>query len=363
MAKDYYKILGVDKSASADEIKKAFRTLAHKHHPDKNDGNDEKFKEINEAYQILSDEKKRQQYDQFGQTFDQAGFGGGAQGNPFSGFGGFQGGGGFADVDIDEIFGDFFGGFRRQSGRKAQANRGRDLEMTISISFVDAALGVKRDISLRKSVGCETCEGSGAKKGTTPESCSTCSGSGQVNHVRQTFLGAIQTQTVCGTCSGSGKTIKDKCTTCSGSGTQQKESEITLDVPGGIESGHRLRMSGAGDAGKQGGQAGDLYVNVHVEPDPRFKRHGEVIMSEERVPFTLSVLGGKIDVETVDGDVTLKIPSGTKSGKQFSLKQKGAMRLGSSRRGEHIVTVQVDVPQKLSSEQKKLLKKLQDAGL
>ncbi len=361
MSKDYYKILGVDKSATQDEIKKAFRRAAHKHHPDKNNGDEAKFKEVNEAYQVLGDEKKRKQYDQFGSNFDQAGFAGG---NPFSGFGGFQGAQGFSDVDIDEIFGDFFGGFRQQrrSGVK-QNNRGRDLEINMRVSFKEAVLGTKKNIKLNKNIACDTCAGTGAKKGTSPVTCSTCNGTGQVSQVRQSFLGQIQTQVVCPECSGQGKIIKDKCSDCAGSGVKTKESNIEISIPGGVETGHRLRMTGAGDAGKNGGQAGDLYVHVVVENNTDFKRKEETIYSEQTIPFTTAVLGGKVNIRVIDGEVSLKIPSGTRSGEQFSLRNKGAMKLGTTRRGNHIVTIQVAVPKKLTYEQKKIIKKLAQEGL
>ncbi len=365
MSKDYYKILEVDKSATKDELKKAFRKQAHKYHPDKNKGEEAKFKEINEAYQVLSDEKKRKQYDQFGSTFDQAGGGGG---NPFSGFGGFQGGGaqGFSDVDVDEIFGDFFGGFGGGGrGRRAKTvdNRGRDLEIEMRVSFYEAVLGANRTIKLNKTVSCDTCAGSGAKVGTTADTCKTCQGAGQVSQVRQSFLGQIQTQVVCPECSGNGKVIKEKCSDCAGSGTRQREVSLDVSIPGGVETGHRLRMNGAGDAGKNGGADGDLYVHIHVEADREFKRERDVILSKQTIPFSVATLGGKIDVKVIDGKVSLKIPAGAKSGTQFNIKSKGAMKLGTARRDSHIVTINVSVPDKLSAAQKKLMKELSKEGL
>jgi len=361
MSKDYYKILGVEKSATQDEIKKAFRKAAHQHHPDKSNGNEAKFKEINEAYQVLGDEKKRKQYDQFGSTFDQAGAGGG---NPFSGFGGFQGGGqGFSDIDIDEIFGDFFGGFGGRTHSSRASSRGRDLEIEMRVSFRESVLGSKRNIKLNKTVVCDTCTGSGAKAGTAPETCRTCGGSGQVSQVRQSFLGQIQTQVVCPECYGHGKIIKDKCPNCSGTGTRQREVSLDINIPGGVETGHRLRMSGVGDAGKNSAPNGDLYIHIVVEADKEFKREGNNILSKQTIAFSIATLGGKIDVQTIDGKVSLKIPSGTKSGTQFSLKNKGSLQLGSARRGNHMVTINLAVPDHLTHEQKKLIKQLSDTGL
>ena len=358
MSKDYYKILGIEKNATKEEIKKAFRRLAHKYHPDKGNGNEEKFKEVNEAYQVLSDDKKRQQYDQFGQTFDQSGFAGGQ--NPFSGFDFSQG---FTDIDIDEIFGDFFGGFRRSSGRAKVDKQGRHLELEIEVDFKEAALGGKKRITLQKNLVCQKCSGSGAKSTSSIETCSVCDGSGRQTHVRQTFLGAIQTQTVCQSCQGEGKIIKDKCPTCDGHGLVKGEQEVDIDIPGGVQNGQRLRLSGFGDAGIRGGKSGDLFVYIRIKPDPLFTREGDTIFSEIKVPFSTAVLGGKVDVKVVDGSVKLKVPAGTKSGEKFKLKGKGARKLGGVRRGDHVVVVNVEVPRQLTPEQKRLIKDLKGRGL
>lgn len=365
MSKDYYKILGVDKSASKEEIKKAFRRLAHKYHPDKDSGDEAKFKEVNEAYQVLSDDKKRQQYDQFGQTFEQSGFAGGQ--NPFSGFDFSQGFGGFSqgfsDIDIDEIFGDFFGGFRRSTARKSSVRQGGDLELELQIDFKEAALGTKKKIIIQKNLVCDKCSGTGAKSASDIETCPVCHGSGRQAHVRQTFLGAIQTQTICQNCQGEGKIIKNKCQACGGKGFIKGSQEVEVDIPGGVQNGQRLRLAGYGNAGLRGAENGDLFVYIKILPHEKFTREGSTIYSEIKIPYSLAVLGGKVDVETIDGLVKLKIPAGTQSGEKFKLKNKGARKLGGMRRGGHIVTVKVDVPKKLTSAQKKIIKDLQAAGL
>lgn len=365
MSKDYYKILGIEKNATAEEIKKAFRKLAHKYHPDKGTGDDAKFKEVNEAYQVLGNEQKRSQYDQFGQTFDQNGFGGGQ--NPFSGFDFSKGFGnfsqGFSDVDIDEIFGDFFGGFGRSSARRQQTARGNDLEIELAVSFSEAALGTQKEIDITKNIECDNCQGSGAKSGSKTEKCSTCQGSGHESHLRQTFLGAIKTQTVCSSCQGEGKIIKDKCNKCSGKGFVRGNQRVKIDIPGGVEPGQRLRLSGYGEAGQRSAPAGDLYVYIKVLPQDVFQREGDTVYSTEKISYSLAVLGGKTDVRTIDGKISLKIPAHTSSGSKFKLRGKGARRLGSVRRGDQIVIVRIDIPEKISSEQKRLIKNLEKSGL
>ena len=355
MSKDYYKILGVEKNASADDIKKAFRKLAHEHHPDKNNGQDTKFKEANEAYQVLSDKNKRAQYDQFGSAFS-AGGGGGAQGNPFGGSNPFAGFGGAQQTDFDfdlgDIFGSFFGG---QGQARTRTKRGRDLEINLAISLKEAVFGVSKTISIKKQQSCGPCQGTGAKNGTSFDNCSGCGGSGRISTV---ILGQFQTQTACPECQGQGKQIKEKCGACNGQGNILENQDINIEVPGGIDDGQSIRLSGQGDSGANGAPAGDLYVNIAVNPEVGFVRENFDLVSEIKIPFTLAVLGDEIKVKTIDGQVKLKIPAGTQSGKKFILRGKGVTRLKSRGRGNQIVIVNVDVPQKLTRKQKQLIEEL-----
>jgi molecular chaperone DnaJ len=358
MAKDFYKTLNVDKTASAAEIKKAFRKLAHEHHPDKNGNADnaEKFKEINEAYQVLSNKEKRQQYDQFGSTFDGAGanpFGGG---NPFGGanmggfdFSGAQG----ADFDLGDIFGQFFGG-GAPNGR-ARSQRGNDIQVDMEISLKEAVFGKSEVFSLRKQVVCQPCSGTGADKGISYEDCKTCAGSGKIT---TTVLGTFRTQTICPECSGKGKLIKDQCGACHGQGFNEENTDIQVEIPAGIDDGQAIRLAGQGNAGQNGAPAGDLYVTIHVKNEAGFERHANDLISEYDIPFTMAALGGDIQVKTIDGKVKLKIPAGTPSGKQFILRDKGVTHLRARGRGNHVVIVNVDVPTKLSKKQKQLLEEL-----
>ena len=361
MSKDYYKILGVDKSASDVEIKKAFRKLAHKYHPDKNNGNDAKFKEANEAYQTLSDKNKRAQYDQFGSAFSGAGGAGGfGGGNPFGqGSGGFdfsnfssqtQGG---ADFDLGDLFGSFFGGQRGSNHGGSQ--RGVDLEVNVEITLKEAVFGVNKNISIKKQNKCQSCKGTGAKEGTSFVNCTACGGSGRIT---TTILGQFQTQTACPECRGQGKSIKEKCGACHGAGVTTEHQDIKVEIPGGIDTGQSIRLSGQGDSGAHAAPAGDLYINILVKPETNLVRDGFNLISEIKIPFTTAALGGEIKVSTIDGQVKLKIPSGTQSNKKFILRNKGVTKLKSRGRGDQIVIVQVDVPTKLSRKQKKLLEEL-----
>ena len=355
MGKDYYKTLGIEKGATDQEIKRAFRALAHKYHPDKNGGEDnlKKFKEINEAYQVLSNKEKRQQYDQFGTTFDQAGMGGG---NPFGGqgFGGFdfsqaQG----ADFDLGDIFGSFFGG--GGPGGRARSSRGEDIQMDIDISLKESVFGKSETLSIRKQNKCQPCQGTGADKGTSFDECKTCGGTG---HITSTVLGTFRTQTACPDCQGKGKSIKDKCGACHGAGSNTENVDIRVEIPAGIDDGQSIRLAQQGNAGKNGNPAGDLYVRVHVKEEKGFVRDGDDLITEYNVPFTMTALGGQIEVKTIDGKVKLKVPAGTPSGKKFMLKGKGVGHLRASGRGDQIVIVNVDVPTKLTKKQKQLLEEL-----
>ncbi|HUT22081.1 MAG TPA: molecular chaperone DnaJ [Candidatus Bipolaricaulota bacterium] len=352
-SKDYYKTLGVEKNASQDEIKRAFRKLAHQYHPDKPDGNEQKFKEVNEAYQALGDEKKRQQYDQFGSTFDQAGAGG---------FGGFSGqnpfGGGFSSANFDmgdlgDIFGDVFG-FGSRSRRQA---RGADIEMDLTVDFMEAVFGAEKVISLNKNIVCPNCSGNGAEPGSKIYECPACKGSGRQSRVQQTILGAIQTQVACPDCGGKGRKIEKKCSRCKGMGIVNENEEIKVSVPAGIDNGESLKLSGRGEAASSG-EAGDLYLHIRVRPSDQFERRGYDILSNQQISFARAALGDKMEINTIDGEVSLKIPAGTQPGTKFRLKGKGIPKLRGYGRGDHWVIIDVNVPKNLTREQKDLLNKL-----
>ncbi len=357
--KNYYNILGVKKNASQDDIKKAFRKLAHQHHPDKKSGDEAKFKELNEAYQALSNPQKRAQYDQFGSTFEQARGQGGFSGfeNGFSGFtNGFN-------VDMDDL-GDIFGnigdifGFssRGGGGGGRQAKRGHDIQVALTIGFIEAIFGVEKEISLKKTVKCEKCQGEGRKQGSTIETCKTCNGSGRVNKVQRTIFGNMQTQMTCHDCEGEGKIFKEKCSACDGIGIINKIVNFKVKIPAGINNNETIRLSGLGEAVAKRGQAGDLYLKIKVSPDHRFERDGVNIKSCAKIGFSQAALGDKIEVATVDGSVDLKIPEGTQSGRVFILRGKGAPYLNSHGRGDHLVEVIIKTPTNLSRKQKELLK-------
>lgn len=361
MAKrDYYEVLGVGKTASADELKKAYRRLAIEHHPDRG-GSEEKFKEINEAYEVLKEPSKRQRYDQFGH----AGVGSSAasDGNPFSGFGGqgqefsFD----FGDLGLGDIFGSFFGGNAGgQRGRRQ--NRGRDVETGVEITFEQAVFGTEVDLRLTLEDTCEHCKGTTVEPGHELKNCDQCKGTGQISRVTRTIFGNIQQATTCPKCHGSGKIPEKECTVCRGKGTQRKEQSIKLKIPAGIDDGATIRLREHGEA-IANGQKGDLYVNIKVKPHKKFTREGDLILSNERVDMVDAALGTEINVETVDGPIQMKVPIGTQSGTDFKLSGHGVPNLNrSGSRGAHIVTVIVDTPTKLSKEQSELLKKLKTTG-
>ncbi len=354
MAKrDYYEVLGVGKNASADEIKKAFRKKAIEYHPDKEGGDEAKFKEVNEAYEILKDEKKRQRYDQFGH----AGVGGGAAGDPFSGFSGFGGQSqninfDFGDLGLGDIFGSFFGGGQQ---RQRRAKRGRDVETDVVITFEQAVFGTEVELNMVMEDVCEHCKGTTAEPGHDLKACSTCKGSGQVINVTRTIFGNIQQATVCPTCQGSGKVPEKVCSVCKGKGTKSKNQEVKLKIPAGIDDGATIRLREHGEA-MANAPRGDLYVNVRVKAHKHFTREGDLILSEETVSMVDAALGTEIDVDTVDGPIKMKIPAGTQSGTDFKLSGHGVPHLrGAGTRGAHIVTINVETPQNLSKEQKELL--------
>lgn len=355
MAKDYYTILGVDKNASDDDIKKAFRKLAHQHHPDKG-GDDVKFKEVNEAYQVLGNKEKREQYDRFGQTFGAnggPGMGGMRWEDVAQGFDGFQSEG----IDLGDLFGDMFGfgGGRSRTRRHVQ---GRDIELRVELSFAEAAFGVTRSVHIEKAVQCPHCKGTGAEPGAGTETCPTCKGSGRAERLQQTILGTIRTAGVCPKCEGAGSIPKKLCTTCCGETIVHRPTTLEVNVPAGIENGQTVRVAGQGEAGQRGGQPGDLFLNVHVVPDARFKREGANVLAETAVTLTQAALGVVISVPTIEGGVEVTIPAGTQSGRILRLKGKGAGRLNGHGRGDHLLTVTVKTPEKLTKKARKLLEEL-----
>ncbi len=354
--RDYYEVLGVAKNASADEIKKAFRRLAVQYHPDKEGGSEEKFKEINEAYEVLKDQSKRQRYDQFGH----AGVGGaaGGGGNPFGG--GFNGQNvNFDFGDLGDIFGNFFGGASQQRSR--QPNRGRDVEIQIELSFEEAVFGAERDIKIDLEDTCEHCKGTTVEPGHDLKTCDTCKGSGQVVNVMRTIFGNIQQASVCPTCKGRGKVPEKVCTVCRGKGTQRKEQKMTLKIPAGVDDGATIRLRERGEATANGSK-GDLYVHLRVKAHKKFTREGDLILSEEHVSMVEAALGTEVDIPTVDGKVRMKVPAGTQSGTDFKLSNHGVPHLEKTTRGAHIVTILVDTPTKLNKQQKELLQEFYKSG-
>ncbi len=398
MPKDYYKSLGVDKGASKDEIKKAFRKLAHEHHPDKTGGKDDKFKEINEAYSILSDDSKRAQYDQFGSA-GPGGFGGqggaggqgfggqgGAGGQGFGGFdfSGFSGGfgqqGGFSqdgvEFDLGDLFGGIFGGSRGggRGGRQRQA-KGADIQVDLEISFRESIFGVDKEFSIHRTATCEHCKGSRGEPGTSMDTCKTCNGQGRVVETRRSVFGAFQSERVCDVCAGSGKIPKEKCKECKGKGVQSKKDNITVVIPAGIQAGETLRVSGKGEA-VVGGATGDLYIQIHVRrtnKDEHIQRDGINLITEHEIRLSDSLLGGEAKIETLDGPLTVAIPQGITHGEVLRVRGKGVPHGNgaesvatstspSTKRGDLLVKIKVAIPRKLSKEAKKLAEELRKEG-
>ncbi len=350
MAKrDYYEVLGVPKTANEEEIKKAYRTLAKKYHPDvsKEENAAEKFKEVQEAYEVLSDPAKRDQYNRFGHDGPQMG---GFDGFGFSGFGGF---GGFED-----ILSSMFGGRTRTSGNARRPSRGSDLRTSLIISFEEAAFGTEKELSINKHETCSRCNGLGAESKSDISVCSRCHGSGRIIVEQASIFGRIQTETACSTCGGSGEIIKNKCSLCGGDGRIKKLSKIKVKIPSGIEDGQGLKLSGYGEAGRKGGMNGDLYINVNVRPHEIFSRDGLDIYMEMPITFSQAALGANIIVPTLTGNVNLKIPSGTQTGTKFKLSGKGINNSRTMDTGHQYVIVNLVTPNKLSAEQKDLFKKL-----
>jgi molecular chaperone DnaJ len=354
--KDYYATLGVPKNASQADIKKAYRKLAQQHHPDANAGNaqaEERFKEISGAYDVLGDEDKRTAYDR-AREMGAGGFGGGFPGGAGGGFGGYPGGVRFetGDVDLEDLLGGVFGGSAR---RRTRQRRGADLETEVTLSFADAMAGVTIPVTLTGPAPCTTCRGSGAAPGTQPVTCPTCSGSGQVS-VNQGFFSMAQT---CPECRGTGRLIATPCPTCGGAGATRRKRTIQVKVPAGVKDGARIKVAGKGEPGGAGAPAGDLYARIHVQPDDRFGRKGDDLTIEVPVTFPEAALGAHVQVPTLNGPVTLKVPAGTPSGKTFRVKGKGAPKR--SGHGDLLATVVVDVPTELTKEQRQLVEQLRES--
>jgi molecular chaperone DnaJ len=370
--KDYYNILGVDKKASKDEIKKAFRTLAHKYHPDKKGGDAEKFKEINEAYTVLSDDQKRSQYDIYGQTFAGSGAGGGGGFNGFQGnwedfarqssfdFSGFANGAqdGFSaqGFDLGDIFGEFFG-----SNRKSRVQRGRDISIDVELSFEEAIFGVERVILLNKVSVCHVCNGTGGKRGTEMINCQTCNGKGKIREMKRSIFGSIEMTRTCETCAGAGKVPKEKCDFCNGLGILKKEEEIKIKIPAGIDNGEMIRLSGGGEAVK-GGTSGDLYIKTHVKKHKTFRKEGNDLVMNLDVKLSDALLGSKIDIQTLDGLSTLHIPEGINTGDILQIRGKGVPDQNRNR-GDILVHIRVALPKKLSKSAREAVQKLKEEGV
>ena len=354
MARDYYETLGVSRNAEQDEIKRAYRKLARKYHPDVNKeaGAEEIFKEVSRAYEVLSEPEVRSRYDRFGE----AGVGGAAAGAGAGGFQDFQDMGGFAD-----IFESFFNGFSGPQGQQRRRGpmQGDDLRLNLKLEFKEAVFGGEKEIKISHLETCTTCDGSGAKPGTRPRTCSTCSGAGQVRRATRTPFGIFNQVSTCPTCDGSGEVVEERCETCGGNGQKQTNKKLKITVPAGVENGTRLRVSGEGDAGKRNGKPGDLYVYLVVNEDSKFKRDGINILSELKVSYLQAILGCELDVETVDGQVNLHVPAGTQPNTVLSLDNRGVPRLGNPvSRGNHLITVKVDIPTRLKNDERELLLKL-----
>lgn len=354
--KDYYDVLGVSKTATADEIKKAYRKLARQYHPDVNKDNPEaaeKFKEASEAYSVLSDEQKRAQYDQFGHAAFENGGAGGA-----GGFGGFEGFGGFGGGGMEDIFDMFFGGQGRGSrGSNAGPQRGADLRFDLEITFEEAAFGLEREISLYRDEQCPHCHWNGAEPGSKVETCPECHGSGEIRFTQNTMFGQMTNVRPCPKCHGEGKIISEPCKECRGQGTVKKNKKLKVKIPAGVDNGSRLRVAGEGEAGVKGGPSGDLYVYLYVKPHKFFERDGTTVYCEVPINIVQATLGDEIKVPTLDGQVVMKVPEGTQPGKVLRLKGKGIPSLRNSTRGDQLVRIKVVVPQKLNEKQKDALRK------
>ncbi|MEX6687629.1 molecular chaperone DnaJ [Danxiaibacter flavus] len=362
MKRDYYEILGVSKSSSADEIKKAYRKVAMQYHPDRNPGDkeaEEKFKEAAEAYEVLSDSDKKAKYDRYGHAAFGPGTGGGFSGGAnmediFSQFG---------DIFGDDIFGSFFGGGGRRGGGggRSRGVRGSNLRVKLKLNYEEIAKGVTKSIKVKKYVGCNTCGGSGAKDKGSVQTCSTCGGSGQVRKVTSTFLGQMQTVTTCPTCNGEGTTVTAKCTSCKGEGRVYGEETVTIDIPAGVQEGMQLNVTGRGNAGERGGMPGDLIVLIEEEAHKELQRDGLNVAYELHISFPDAAFGTQVEVPTIDGRAKIKIPAGTQSGKIFRLKGKGFPEVNGYAKGDQLIHVNVWTPQNVTAEEKEMLEKLSNS--
>jgi len=348
MADDYYKILNVERGASPEEIKKSYRRLAHKFHPDKEGGDEEKFKQINEAYQVLGDETKRRQYDQFGQAFS------GGAGGPF-GFGGFGQNINMDDLGgIGDIFETFFGG-RGRGGFAQREKRGEDVQVDVELSFKEPAQQVSKDVQVRLRSRCQSCGGRGAVSESGIETCSECNGQGVVTQTSRTPLGVFSRQAVCARCRGEGKIVKDPCSGCRGEGRVMSTQDISVVIPAGISDGQVIRLAGRGEAPPRGGQSGDLFVTVHVRSDENMKREGVNVHSDVTLPFTDAILGTEVNIETLAGTQKISIPPGTQPGQVITMTGQGFPVINSGRRGDHLLHIVVSLPKRVNKKQKRLL--------
>ena len=351
--RDYYEVLGVDRNADDAALKKAYRVLAKKYHPDMNPGDKEaekKFKEASEAYAVLSDPEKRRQYDQFGHAAFEGGAGGAG------GFGGFD----FNSADFGDIFGDIFGDLfsgRRSGGARSGPMKGANLRTSVRITFEEAVFGTEKEIELTVKEECKTCHGTGAKPGTSPKTCDQCHGTGQVTRIQQTMLGSMRTSSPCPKCGGTGKIIHQPCPKCHGTGAERRQRTIKASIPAGIDNGQTISLRGQGNAGKNGGIAGDLHITVTVRPHEIFRREGNSVLCEAPITFVQAALGTEMEIPTIDGKVKYTIPEGTQSGTVFRLKGKGIPNLNGRGRGDQFVTVFVETPRNLTAEQREALKK------
>ena len=361
--RDYYEVLGVSKSASDDEIKKAYRKLAKQYHPDLNPGNKEaeaKFKEISEAYEVLSDADKKQKYDRFGHAGVDPSYGAGGGGG-YGGFGGFDGAGFGGGIDLGDIFDSFFGGGTSSSSRRNAPQRGDSLKIGVMLSFEEAAFGCTKSIEVDRIEKCEDCGGTGAERGTGSETCQVCHGTGTVKTAQRTPLGMFQSSSPCQNCHGTGRVIKNPCKTCRGTGFVQASKTLEVSIPAGIDNGQRIALRGQGSDGLRGGSAGDLNITVTVRSHPVFERDGYDIYCEVPITFPEAVFGGDIDIPTLEGTEKFKIPEGTQTGTSFTLKQKGVPYVNAQRRGDLIITVVVEVPRNLTGAQKDKLREFADS--
>lgn len=354
MPKNYYDILGVPRSASKDEIKKAFHKLAHKYHPDKKGGDEDKFKEVSEAYKVLSDDKRRSEYDAYGRVFSD---GNGMGANGFGGFdfSQFAEGAGDFNFDLGDIFGDFFG------GRRGRGRRGRDISIDLELSFADSVFGTERKVLITKVGECRDCDGKGAKPGSGTEKCPVCNGQGKIHETRQSIFGTFSTVATCSHCRGIGEVPKEKCPKCAGAGVEKRQEEISIKVPAGTEDGEMIRLSGAGEA-ISGGTTGDLYVKIHVKPHTIFKKEGHNLVRNLNVKLSDAILGAEYTVSTLEGNIKLKIPAGASFGELLRVRGKGVPTGGRSR-GDLLVRINIQLPQKLSKNAKNLMEELRKEGI